>query len=181
MGDAILGAVIAHWLYIESPNEQEGYLTQMRSKIVSRKNLNKLGEELHLKKLIQSKTKDSKDILGDVFEALIGAIYEDQGYVKCQNFIHEKIINPFIDLNNLENQISSYKSLLIEWSQKNKKKIEFLTLEEENAEDSIIFTSSLLIDKKIIAKGRANSKKRAEEISAKRAYFSMQAELSLTK
>ncbi len=181
LGDAILGAVIAHWLYIESPNEQEGYLTQMRSKIVSRKNLNTLGEKLNLKPLIRSKTKDSKDILGDVFEALIGAIYEDRGYTICRTFIHEKIINPFINLDNLENQISSYKSLLIEWSQKNKKRIEFLTVEEENAEDSIIFTSSLLIDEKVVAKGRANSKKRAEEISAKRAYFSMQTELSLIK
>ncbi len=181
LGDAILGAVIAHWLYVESPNEQEGYLTQMRSKIVSRKNLNTLGEKLNLKPLIRSKTKDSKDILGDVFEALIGAIYEDRGYMICRTFIHDKIISPFINLDSLENQISSYKSLLIEWSQKNKKRIEFLTVEEENAEDSIIFTSSLLIDEKVVAKGRANSKKRAEEISAKRAYFSMQTELSLIK
>ncbi|APD06629.1 ribonuclease III [Flavobacteriaceae bacterium UJ101] len=181
LGDAILGAVIAHWLYTESPNEQEGYLTQMRSKIVSRKNLNNLGEKLELKSLIRSKTKDSKDILGDVFEALIGAIYEDQGYEACRKFIHKKIINPFIDLDQLENQISSYKSLMIEWSQKNRKVIEFVTIEEENAEENIVFMSSIMIDEKIIAKGRANSKKKAEEISAKRAYFTMQDELSSSK
>ncbi len=181
LGDAVLGAVIAHWLYIEAPNEQEGYLTQMRSKIVSRKNLNNLGEKLELKPLIYSRTKDSKDILGDVFEALIGAIYEDQGYKKCSEFIHKKIIKPFINLDQLENQISSYKSLIIEWAQKYKKTPEFVTTEEENAEENIIFTSSLLLDKKIIAKGRATSKKKAEEISAKRAYFIMKNKLSSSK
>ncbi|MFV0237173.1 MAG: ribonuclease III [Flavobacteriales bacterium] len=181
LGDAILGAVIAHWLYIESPHEQEGYLTQMRSKIVSRKNLNDIGEKLKLKCLIHSKTRDSKDILGDVFEALIGAIYEDKGYEFCREFIHKKVIEPFVDLNQLENQISSYKSLMIEWSQKNKKALEFMTMEEENAEDTIIFMSSLMIDEKIVAKGRANSKKRAEEISSKRAYFTMQSEFSVSK
>ncbi|MFV0531995.1 MAG: ribonuclease III [Flavobacteriales bacterium] len=181
LGDAVLSAVIAHWLYTEAPDEQEGYLTQMRSKIVSRKNLNHLGQRLNLKPLIYSKTKDSKDILGDVFEALIGAIYEDMGYETCRKFIHGKIIKPFINLDQLENQISSYKSLIIEWSQKNKKTLEFVTLEEENAEDNIIFMSSLLINKKVIAKGRANSKKIAEEISAKRAYFSLQNKLSSPK
>lgn len=181
LGDAVLGAVIAHWLYKESPNEQEGYLTQMRSKIVSRKNLNTIGEKLELKTLIRSKTKDSKDILGDVFEALIGAIYEDQGYEICRQFICEKIIKPFINLDQLENQISSYKSLMIEWSQKNRKGIEFVTIEEENAEENIVFMSSLMIDEKVIARGRANSKKRAEEISAKRAYFSMKSKLSSIK
>ncbi len=178
LGDAVLGSVIAHWLYKESPNEQEGYLTQMRSKIVSRKNLNNVGEVLGLDRLIVSKVKDSKDVVGDVFEALIGAIYEDRGYEMTKKFIHKKIIIPFIDIDQLENQISSYKSFMIEWSQKNKKTLEFVTVEEENAEDGIIFMSSLMLDSNIIAKGRANSKKKAEEISAKRAYFSMKDKLS---
>ncbi len=178
LGDAVLGSVIAHWLYKESPNEQEGYLTQMRSKIVSRKNLNNVGEALGLNRLIVSKVKDSKDVIGDVFEALIGAIYEDRGYEMTKNFIHKKIIIPFIDIDQLENQISSYKSFMIEWSQKNKKTLEFVTVEEENAEDGIIFMSSLILDSNIISKGRANSKKKAEEISAKRAYFSMKDKLS---
>lgn len=178
LGDAILGAVIAHWLYQESPNEQEGYLTQMRSKIVSRKSLNNLGSKLGLESVIQSKTQDSKDIVGDVFESLIGAIYEDQGYDICQKFILSRIIKPYIDLQQLENHIASYKSLIIEWSQKNKKTLEFKTIEEDNAEDNTVFISSLMIDNKVIAKGRANSKKKAEETAAKRTYFSMKNELS---
>ena len=90
LGDAVLGLIIADWLYKESPEKQEGYLTQMRSKIVSRKNLNRLGKQLQLQKLIRSKNKNSKNILGDVLESLIGAIYIDQGYAACQKFINKK-------------------------------------------------------------------------------------------
>ncbi len=171
LGDAVLGLIIADWLYKESPEKQEGYLTQMRSKIVSRKNLNRLGKQLQLQKLIRSKNKNSKNILGDVLESLIGAIYIDQGYAACQKFINKKIIDSFINIAELENHISSHKNWVIQWAQKNKNSFHFITKEEKNAQEDRIFTSSLKINKKIISKGRASSKKDAEEISAKRAYY----------
>jgi len=171
LGDAILGLIVADWLYKKSPDKQEGYLTQMRSKIVSRKNLNRLGKELQLQKLIRSKNKNSKNILGDVLESLIGAIYIDHGYAACQKFINKKIIDSFINLAELENHISSHKNWIIQWAQKNKNSFHFITKEEKNAQKDRVFTSSLKINKKIISKGRAGSKKDAEEISAKRAYY----------
>lgn len=182
LGDAVLGAVIAHFLYEQLPNAQEGYLTQMRSKIVNRKNLNHLGEVLGLQKFIRARANEAgKDILGDVLEALIGAIYKDQGYEFCEKFIREKIILPNIELERLETQVSSYKSLLIEWCQKNRKTIKYQTFEEENAEDAVIFCSILTIDDQYVSKGRATSKKSAEELASKRAYFTKQNELDAFK
>ena len=125
VGDAMLGSVIASYLFIKAPNQSEGYLTQMRSKIVSREHLNELGKDLNLISFVKSnipKNNIGDKIHGNIFEALIGAIYLDRGYDYCNKFIYDKVIVPYVDIPKLEGKITSYKGLIIEWCQKNKKK-----------------------------------------------------------
>jgi ribonuclease-3 len=123
LGDAMLSAIIASYLFKVVPSGDEGYLTQMRSKIVSRDHLNELGQDLNLLHFVKSTISKSKfgiNIHGNVFEALVGAIYVDKGYRFCESFIYEKVIEPYVDIDQLEGKITSYKSLVIEWCQKQK-------------------------------------------------------------
>ena len=180
LGDAMLGSVIAAYLYKQVPNQDEGYLTKMRAKIVSRENLNNLGKQLGLLDLITSKVSQKnfgENIYGNLFEALVGAIYLDKGYHACEFFINKKLITPNVNIERLEGKIISYKSLLIEWCQKNKKRIEIKVEEEDSADVQKYFSSKLFIDDKLISKARATSKKKAEETAAKRAYFALQDEI----
>ena len=116
LGDAILGAVVADFLYDRYPESPEGYLTNMRSKIVSRKHLNHLALRLNLNKLIVKKTArgvQAKSIHGDTLEALIGAVYLDQGYEVCRKFILNKIIDTEVDLSTIEGRIASHKGAIL--------------------------------------------------------------------
>ncbi|CAM1353940.1 MULTISPECIES: ribonuclease III [Tenacibaculum] len=177
LGDAILGTVIASYLFKKVPEGDEGYLTQMRSKIVSREHLNNLGKDLELIRFVKSnisKEHVSNNIHGNIFEALIGAIYLDRGYNYCHQFIYEQVIMPYVDIERLEGKISSYKGFVIEWCQKQKKKYKFESYEDSGNQSKKHFSVRVSIDGNIIAKGRATSKKKAEEIAAKRVYFAMQ-------
>ena len=118
LGDAMLSAIIAAHLFSAVPGGNEGYLTKMRAKVVSRKHLNELGKDLDLVSLVKTnipKTQFGANIHGNLFEALIGAIYLDKGYKSCKRFIHERVIGPYVDIEQLENKVISYKSLLIEY------------------------------------------------------------------
>lgn len=177
LGDAMLGAVIALHLFQEVPKGDEGYLTKMRSKIVSREHLNELGRELNLINYIESKIpKDNfgDNVHGNLFEALVGAIFLDKGYDVCKKFIYQRIINPHVDIEKLEGKVISYKSLLIEWCQKEKKTFNYDVYEDNGNDEVKHFSVKLLIDKKLVAKARATSKKKAEEKVSKRAYFVFQ-------
>ncbi len=183
LGDAMLGSVIAAYLFNQVPDQNEGYLTKMRAKIVSRDNLNQLGKELGLLELVRSKVSQNhfgENIYGNLFEALVGAIYLDRGYLACEKFIGKKLITPYVNIQRLEGKVISYKSLLIEWSQKHKKRFE-LKVEEEQDNTAIqkYFSARLYIDDKQIAKARATSKKKAEEIASKRAYFAFQDQIEV--
>ncbi len=180
LGDAILGTVIASYLYKKVPEGDEGYLTQMRSKVVSREHLNTLGKDLELFRFVKSNiSKDhiSNNIHGNIFEALIGAIYLDRGYNYCSQFIYEQVILPYVDIERLEGKISSYKGYVIEWCQKNKRKYKFESYEDSGNQNKKHFSVRVSIDGNIIGKGRATSKKKAEEIAAKRVYYAMQSEM----
>ncbi len=181
LGDAMLSAIIAAHLFREVPTGDEGYLTQMRSKIVSREHLNELGRDLGLLHFVRSNISRSKfgdNIHGNVFEALVGAIYLDKGYKYCEKVIYKRVIAPYVDVPKLEGKITSYKSLFIEWCQKHKKEF-FYDVYEDTGNDSIKhFSVKLILNDKVIAKGRATSKKKAEEIASKRAYFAFQNEIS---
>lgn len=180
LGDAMLGSIIAAYLYDQVPDSNEGYLTQMRSKIVSRDHLNELGKDLELIEFLNaniSKSKMSNNIHGNLFEALIGAIYLDRGYNYCVKFINKKVIKPYVDIEKLEGKITSYKGVLIEWSQKNKRDLNFEVYEDSGNQKIKHFSVRLFIDSKVVSKGRATSKKRAEEMAAKRAYYAFQNEM----
>jgi ribonuclease-3 len=177
LGDSILDAVISTYLFENAPHGDEGYLTKMRSKIVSRKNLNILGESLSLTDLVLSEKSPSrlgKNINGNLFEALIGAIYVDKGFKVCKAFIYAKVIKKDADLSELEKRVMSYKSLMIEWCQKNKFPFEFVIEDDNGRDQEKHFTVKLIINNQISGKARETSKKRAEEKASQRAYFSFQ-------
>jgi len=177
LGDAILGAVIAKYLFVSVPGANEGYLTKMRSKIVRRDQLNKIGKDLKLIRLMRSKedlSKFSDNTNGNLLESIIGAVCLDMGYLACEKFIYSKIINPYIDISSLEGRIMSYKSLIVEWCQKNKKSFKFNCIEEESKENLKHFSATLQIDSKTVGKARSTSRKKAEEKACKRAFFALQ-------
>lgn len=183
LGDAMLGAVIAAHLFKTVPSGNEGYLTKMRSKIVSRKHLNELGKDLKLVKYIQTNIQldqFSENIHGNLFESLVGAIYLDRGYRYCERFLYERVIEPYLDIEQLEGQVISYKGLLIEWCQKEKKDFHFEVYEDTGIDEMKHFAVKLRIEDKVLAKARATSKKKAEEKASKRAYYVLQNKIELT-
>lgn len=183
LGDSILGSVIASYLYKKVPTGNEGYLTQMRSKIVSREHLNELGKDLNLIRFVKSNIDQANvgdNIHGNIFEALIGAIYLDKGYNTCHKFIFENVIVPYVDIEMLEGKITSYKGLIIEWCQKQKKKYSFDAYEDSGNETIKHFSVKISIDGELIAKGRSTSKKKAEEQASKRVYFAFQNQINLS-
>jgi ribonuclease-3 len=181
LGDAMLDAVISKYLYDKVPQGDEGYLTKMRSKIVSREHLNELGKELDLIKLLKSripKANFGNNVHGNLFEALVGAIFLDRGYNDCKSFIDQNVIIPHVDIETLESKVISYKSLFIEWCQKEKKIFNYDVYEDTGNEDIRHFSVKLYIDDKVIAKARATSKKKAEEKVSKRAFFVFQNQIN---
>lgn len=177
LGDAMLSSIIAEYLFNKVPHGNEGYLTKMRSKIVSREHLNELGKDLNLLELVNSKMSKvnfGDNIHGNVFEALVGAIFLDKGYRGTEKFIYDNVIGPYVDIERLEGKVISYKSLLIEWCQKEKKVFKYLVYDDTGNDNIKHFAVKLRIDDKVIAKGRATSKKKAEEKASKRAFFALQ-------
>lgn len=178
LGDAILGAVIADYIFKNAPEQDEGYLTKMRSKIVERRYLNELGKEMRLLDFLRTKLPPKQlgnNITGNLFEALIGAIYLDKGYDECMRFIERKLIKPYINIKNLEDKILSHKSLLIEWCQKHKLTFSFDTDEDkEDRSGAKYFVSKIYVEGFSVTKARATSKKKAEENAAKRACYKIQ-------
>ena len=183
LGDAMLSAVIANHLYLEVPSGDEGYLTKMRSKVVSREHLNELGRGLGLIDLVQSKIPKGQfgdNIHGNLFEALVGAIYLDRDYKYCEKFIYKRVITPYVNIEKLEGKVISYKSLLIEWCQKEKKTFNYNVYEDTGNDNTRHFSVKLSINEKIVSKARATSKKKAEEKASKRAFFVFQNQISKT-
>ena len=177
LGDAILGAVIADFLYNRFPQEDEGFLTKMRSKLVNRSFLTDLTYEMGLNGFIDSNTTNSIEkshIYGDTLEALIGAIYMDKGYPSAKYFITKRILSRYVDLRELEQSDLNYKSKLIEWSQKNKHEVKFDTLEEysQNTKQPR-FVSIVEINNKEVGRGSGASKKEAQQNAAMKALQKM--------
>lgn len=173
LGDSVLGTIISCHLFQTYPNENEGFLTQMKSKIVNRKNLNKLGEDLKLSSLLQVDTSQiilSENISGNLLEALIGAIYLDIDYEFCKKIVLDRILTPST-INKLENKIISYKGLLLEWSQKKKVSIRYETCEEIQPSKTILFRCHVWLQNEKISNALEASKKKAEEKAAKRAFY----------
>lgn len=174
LGDAVLGSVVAEVLFKLYPYEDEGFLTELRSKIVNRANLNQLARKLGFEQLIQydnrmvNSTRQGS-LLGDAFEALIGAIYLDKGYDFTRNFLVNHIIKSHIDIHRLEQTETNFKSKLIEWCQRHGKDITFELIENQDGESSKLFTVQASIDGEIMGQGKEFNKKNAEKLAAEKA------------
>lgn len=172
LGDAILGAIIADFLYNRFPQEDEGFLTKTRSKLVNRPFLTKLTYDMGLNVFIDSNTTkniDNSHIYGDALEALIGAIYLDKDYQTAKYFVTKKILSQFVNLNEIEQNDTNFKSQLIEWSQKNKKEVVFQTTEETNEKNKQPrFVAIVEIENVEVGKGEGTSKKEAQQNAARK-------------
>jgi len=174
LGDAVLGSVVAEVLFKLYPFEDEGFLTELRSKIVNRVNLNQLARKLGFEQLIQydnrmvNSTRQSS-LLGDAFEALIGAIYLDKGYDFTRNFLVNHIIKSHIDIHRLEQTETNFKSKLIEWCQRHGKDITFELIDNKEGESNKLFTVQASIDGEIMGTGKEFNKKNAEKLAAEKA------------
>jgi len=172
MGDAVLGAAIADILYKLFPEKNEGKLSKMRSKLVSREALNELGTLLEIPSFLKhrigkSDFNSSNNYIGNAFEALIGAIYLDKGYEETLSFVLEKIITPFTDLDELDNEIKDFKSFVIIWAQKNKREFEFRVDRHTSENDDERFMAHLLIDGEEVSNGKGRNKKTAQQNASK--------------
>jgi ribonuclease-3 len=178
LGDAVLGSVVAEVLFKLYPYEDEGFLTELRSKIVNRVNLNQLARKLGFEQLIQydnrmvNSTRQSS-LLGDAFEALVGAVYLDKGYDFTRNFLINHIIKSHIDIQKLEQTETNFKSKLIEWCQRHGKDITFELIENKEGESNKLFTVQVLIEGEIMGSGKEFNKKTAEKLAAEKACESL--------
>ena len=171
LGDAILNAVITEYLYQKMPEKDEGTLTDIRSKMVSRKTLNLLAKKIKIDKMVRTNLGDKtpSSVHGNAFEAFIAAIYLDKGHKFCNKFIIKNIIEPHFSLNKLEKEISSYKKHFIHWAQKNNNNYSFILINETGEAHNKNFEIGLFLKNENIATACAGSKKKAEEFAAKKA------------
>jgi len=173
LGDAILDAIVGDIVYKHFEGRREGFLTNTRSKIVQRETLNKLAVEIGLDKLVKYSTRSSSHnsyMYGNAFEALIGAIYLDQGYERCKQFMEEKILKNYIDLDKMSRKEVNFKSKLIEWSQKNKMEVSFELIEQFLDRDyNPMFHTEVLIENLPAGTGTGYSKKESQQNAAQMA------------
>ena len=173
LGDAILDAVAADFLFKTFPTRDEGFLTEMRSKIVSRVMLNKLSQKMGIDQLIQldgSSSGTFRSYKGDAFEALIGAMYLDKGYDFTRKIILERIIKNYFDIDVLVNQEVNFKSKIIEWAQREKKQAQFNVVEEIGSGYKKQYVVELIVDGEAIARGQDFSIKGAEQNAAEKSW-----------
>ena len=170
LGDAILDSIISHYLFRTFPKKDEGFLTKLRSRIVSRQTLNSLGLKIGLQELIKSNLeRESKSIYGDALEALIGAIYLDKGYKFAQQFVEDSLLQNHIDIEDVIQTETDFKSRIIEWCQKEKLVFDFIITEKEEGNEKL-YNAKLIINKQIKGKGIAYTKKKAEQLAAEQFY-----------
>ncbi|HAK00506.1 MAG TPA: ribonuclease III [Bacteroidales bacterium] len=176
LGDAVLGSIVAEYLFKKYPYKDEGHLTEMRSRIVSRSNLNALSRKLGIDKLIQTGRETNfptTSILGDAFEALIGAIYLDKGYDFTKKILLNKVISIHLDIDHLVQTEINFKSKVIEYCQREKKSAEFIIADElENGKQNRkLYVVHLLIQGELVGKGHDYSIKKAEQKAAEQAWI----------
>lgn len=175
LGDAVLGSVVAELLFKLYPYKDEGFLTELRSKIVSRANLNQLSRKLGFNELIEydarmiSYPNKQGSLLGDAFEAVVGAVYMDKGYSFTREFLLTRIIKPHVDIHHLEITETNFKSRLIEWCQHLGKDVQFVPVENPAGDSSKLFTIEVVVDGEVCGIGRDFNKKSAEKLAAEKA------------
>ena len=170
LGDAILSGIVADYLFKRYPYKGEGFLTEMRSKMVNRQTLNEIAVKMGLKKVTLFNKSDSSlkisQIFGNTLEALVGAIYLDKGYDKTKHWVYERIVNPHLFIEDLEILEINHKNKLYGWANKNGKALEFETLDEKIESGRRLFRVGAVVDGELIAEGKAYNKKDASQIAA---------------
>lgn len=171
LGDAVLGTIVAEYLFKKYPNSNEGFLTKMRSKIVKRKSLNKIGDKMGLDVLLSeyNQTRLSRSMLGNAVEALVGAIYLDKGYYQTKRFVVRKILRSYVNVHELEKFDDNYKSQLLEWCQKNGQTISYKLLARYKFEKRDRFKVAVMINGKKLATADDFNKKSAEQTASEKA------------
>ncbi len=170
LGDAILDAVIAEYLYQRFPNEDEGYLTKIKSKVVSRKTLADIAEAMNLREIIQfhkGRSINFTSIEGNALEAIMGAIYLDGGYNAVKKSVQHHIFRKYVDLNRILEEEIDFKSKLFIWSQKKRLKLEYIVLNEENVGGIWKYTVIARVNDIHYGRGIGTSKKIAEQAASK--------------
>lgn len=170
LGDAVLSSIVGHYLFMRYPYKDEGFLTEMRSKMVNRNKLNDIALKMGLKKITFYNKYDTSlkisQIFGNTLEAIVGAVYLDRGYEKTQKWVTEHIINPHLYMTDLENLEINQKNKLYGWANKNGKNLEFETLDEKLENGRRLFTIGAKIDGELISEAKAYNKKDASQIAA---------------
>ena len=173
LGDAILDAITAEYLFKTFPLKDEGFLTEMRSKLVNRTQLNKLAQKMGLDTLVNLDTSLSnqyKSFQGDALEALIGALYLDKGYDFTNNIVLERIIKHYFNINEVVNQELNFKSRMIEWAQRERKQIVFNVVDEIGSGYKKQYIIEIEIDNMPLSRGQDYSIKGAEQLAAEKAW-----------
>lgn len=175
LGDSILSAVVAEYLFLKFPYKNEGFLTEMRSKVVSRESLNDLAMKMGVDRLVKYDVKqfdnplNKRALFGNAFEALVGAIYLDLGYAAAKKFVYTKILQYHIDVEKLEYTERNFKGKLLEWAQKHNKNMEFELMEEVRSGKMKLYKIKVQIDGEEYGIGEDYSKKKAEQIASEKA------------
>ncbi|MGC4020773.1 MAG: ribonuclease III [Cyclobacteriaceae bacterium] len=165
LGDAILGAAVADYLFKKYPFKDEGFLTEIRSRIVNRESLNNLARKIGIGAIVQYDNRNTqlqKVILGNTLEALVGAVYLDKGYLRCKKFVIDKLIQPYFDLEVVVNSDTNHKSKVIEWAQRNSKEIKF-EINETKRGRVREFSAQVIIEGESFGVGYGHTKKKAEQ------------------
>lgn len=170
LGDAIISSIVAHYLFMRYPYKDEGFLTEMRSKMVNRNQLNDIAVKIGLKKITFYNHFDHSlkisQIFGNTLEALVGAVYLDKGYEQTRKWVTHRIIAPHLFMQDLENLDINQKNKLYGWANKNGKILEFETLGESMENGRRLFTIGVMVDHELIAEAKAFNKKDASQIAA---------------
>lgn len=175
LGDAILGAIVAEFLFKKFPFKEEGFLTEIRSRIVNGEHLAYLAKKVGLAELVNHDKKQRGNLIqrssmyGDAMEAIVAAVFLDHGFVKCKTFVLNKLITPHCDIDTIVGQNVNFKSQLIEWAQRNNKKVSFDIVDERGASHHKEFYAEVSIGDELLGKGKGMSKKKAEQAAAEEA------------
>lgn len=171
LGDAVLGTIVAEYLFKKYPNSNEGFLTKMRSKIVKRKSLNKIGDKMGLDVLLSeyNATRLSRSMLGNAVEALVGAIYLECGYHRTKRFVVRKMLRSYVNVHELESFDDNYKSQLLEWCQKNGQTVSYKLLARYKFEKRDRFKVAVMVNGKKLATADDFNKKSAEQTASEKA------------
>jgi ribonuclease-3 len=175
LGDAVLSLVIGAYLYEKHPDEDEGFLSQSRSRVVNRELFNELGYKMELQFWMQDVSpnkvdfEDSSSMLGNTFEALVGAIYLDKGYEAAKKFFEKTVLVYHLNIDDIQSSDSNFKSRLLEWGQKNMHKVVFNMVNTERIGNKLEFAVEVSVDGELCGAGSANKKKKAEQQASKEA------------